>query len=135
MTDCKMIGKVSKHAMVLVCTALLAACAGGLRPVDAPVEMTPAPSEAAQWLELESLRDDNWFHVLNLGSEAFDWRLRAIDSATDSIDLQTFIWDLDAAGHQVRDHLLAAASRGVFVRVLVGAIYDVASGKVEFLDE
>ncbi len=57
--------------------------------------------------------------MLNVGSEAFDWRLKAIDSAVDSIDLQTFIWELDAVGHQVREHLLAAAARGVFVRVLV----------------
>jgi putative cardiolipin synthase len=74
---------------------------------------------AVQWEAIEAIRQDNWFHVLNSGSTALDWRLRAIDSATDSIDLQTFIWDLDAAGHQVRDHLLAAAERGVFVRVLV----------------
>jgi putative cardiolipin synthase len=98
---------------------LLHGCAGGLQPVESPVGVTPPPSEAAAWRELEALRPDNWFHVLNVGSEAFDWRLRAIDSAVDSIDLQTFIWELDAVGHQVRDHLLAAAARGVFVRVLV----------------
>jgi putative cardiolipin synthase len=98
---------------------LLSGCAGGLEPVDAPEEWTPPPSAAPLWQVLESTRQDDWFHVLNVGSEAFDWRLRAIDSAVESIDLQTFIWDLDAVGHQVRDHLLAAAARGVFVRVLV----------------
>jgi putative cardiolipin synthase len=104
---------------VAVAAFLIQGCAGGLQPVESPVEMTPPPSEATQWRELETLRSDNWFHVLNIGSEAFDWRLRAIDSAVDSIDLQTFIWELDAVGHQVREHLLAAAKRGVFVRVLV----------------
>jgi putative cardiolipin synthase len=98
---------------------LLQGCAGGLQPVESPFEETPPPSAAPVWQELEALRTDDWFHVLNVGSEAFDWRLRAIDSASDSIDLQTFIWELDAVGHQVRDHLLAAAARGVFVRVLV----------------
>jgi putative cardiolipin synthase len=98
---------------------LLAGCAGGLQPVESPVEVTPPPSHAAQWQALEAVRQDSWFHVLNLGSEALDWRLRAIDSALESIDLQTFIWDLDGSGAAVREHLLEAADRGVFVRVLV----------------
>jgi len=105
--------------IVVAVALLLQGCAGSLQPVESPVEMTPPPAAAAKWDELESLRQGDWFHVLNVGSEAFDWRLRAIDSAVDSIDLQTFIWELDAVGHQVRDHLLAAAARGVFVRVLV----------------
>ena len=105
--------------LTMVTVLLLQGCAGGLQPVESPIEMTPPPSEATKWNELEAVRPDDWFHVLNVGSEAFDWRLRAIDSAVDSIDLQTFIWELDAVGHQVRDHLLAAAARGVFVRVLV----------------
>jgi len=108
-----------RYAAGALAAAILAGCAGGLQPVESPVEFTPPPSEAARWQELEALRQDDWFHVLNVGSEAFDWRLRALDSAVSSIDLQTFIWELDAVGHQVRDHLLAAAARGVFVRVLV----------------
>jgi putative cardiolipin synthase len=99
--------------------SLLSACASGLQPVESPVELTPPPSAAEQWHAVEAIRPDNWFHVLNVGSEAFDWRLRAIDSAVESIDLQTFIWELDPVGQLVRDHLLAAAERGVFVRVLV----------------
>jgi len=81
--------------------------------------VTPGPSQSAQWQQLEGIRNDDWFHLLNIGSEAFDWRLRAIDSAVDSIDLQTFIWELDSVGHEISQHLLAAAERGVFVRVLV----------------
>ena len=117
--DVRRLPELPKLAAVTVAVLVLHACAGGLQPVESPVEATPPPAEARKWNELEALRDDNWFHVLNVGSEAFDWRLRAIDSAVDSIDLQTFIWELDAVGHQVRDHLLAAAGRGVFVRVLV----------------
>ena len=113
------IGNLQSSLTAAAASLLLHGCAGGLQPVEAPIEMTLPPSEASKWQDLESLRSDNWFHVLNTGSEAFDWRLRAIDSAVDSIDLQTFIWELDAVGHQVRAHLLAAAARGVFVRVLV----------------
>ena len=98
---------------------LLIGCAGGLQPVQSPAEVTPPPSEAASWQTLAQVRQDDWFHVLNLGSEALDWRLRAIDSAIDSIDLQTFIWDLEGSGALIHRHLLAAAERGVFVRILV----------------
>ena len=104
---------------IALSAALTYGCAGSLQPVESPVEMTPPPAMDQKWQELGTLRADDWFKVLNVGSEAFDWRLRAIDSATDSIDFQTFIWELDAAGNQVREHLLAAAERGVFVRVLV----------------
>jgi len=98
---------------------LLTGCAAGLQPVDSPLEVTPAPSQAMQWQELDAIRRDDWFHVLNLGREALDWRLRAIDSAVESIDMQTFIWDLDGSGAAIKQHLLDAAGRGVFVRVLV----------------
>ena len=109
-----------RAAASLALTALLTyGCAGSLQPVESPLEVTPLPAQAEKWQALEALRADDWFKVLNVGSDAFDWRLRAIDSATDSIDFQTFIWELDAVGHQVREHLLAAAARGVFVRVLV----------------
>jgi len=100
-------------------TLLLAGCATGLKPVETPAEFTPPPSQAANWQAIEAARPDDWFRLLNTGDEALDWRLRAIDSAVDSIDLQTFIWDLDGSGELVRQHLLEAAARGVFVRVLV----------------
>jgi len=75
--------------------------------------------QTMQWQALNTVRQDDWFHLLNTGSDALDWRLRAIDSAEGSIDLQTFIWDLDGSGAAIKQHLLDAAARGVFVRVLV----------------
>src|SRR5210317_1713213 len=111
-----------RHLQIVVymtLTVTLTYGCGSLQPVDSPVEVTPPPAQTGQWQELGAVREDAWFKILNVGSEAFDWRLRAIDSATDSIDFQTFIWELDAVGQQVREHLLAAAARGVFVRVLV----------------
>jgi putative cardiolipin synthase len=115
----KIINVLAGLAKLALLPLLLTACAGGLQPVESPREMTPPPSRAGQWQELDDLRPGDWFRVLNTGSEALDWRLRSIDSALDSIDLQTFIWDLDGSGVVIRNHLLAAAARGVFVRVLV----------------
>lgn len=103
----------------LLLAGLLSGCAGTLQPVDTPDEFTPPPADARVWRELETLRQDDWFYLLNIGSEALDWRLRAIDSAVDSLDLQTFIWELDGSGTAIKQHLLNAAERGVFVRVLV----------------
>jgi putative cardiolipin synthase len=45
--------------------------------------------------------------------------LRAIDTATESIDFQTFLWSLDTTGALVLDHLIRAANRGVFVKLLI----------------
>jgi len=111
--------KTCRSTALPVVLALLAGCATGLQPVEAPVETTPPPAATLQWQYLETVRQDDWFHLLNTGREALDWRLRAIDSAVDSIDLQTFIWDLDGSGEMIRQHLIDAAARGVFVRVLV----------------
>ena len=109
----------TKTLPLLALMLFLAGCSAGLQPIVAPVEMTPEPSKAAEWQQLEAVRQDDWFHLLNAGGEALDWRLRAIDSAVGSIDMQTFIWDLDGSGSAIKEHLLAAARRGVFVRVLV----------------
>ncbi|WP_226467956.1 phospholipase D family protein [Luteimonas panaciterrae] len=57
--------------------------------------------------------------LLDYGQDALLARLNLIRSATRSVDLQTYIFDEDDAGHLVLDELLAAARRGVRVRVLV----------------
>jgi len=106
-------------AIVLSLSLLLTGCATGLQPVDLPPETTPPPSTEASWQRLEQARAGDWFHLLNSGREALEWRLRAIDSAVESIDVQTFIWDLDGSGAMIRQRLLDAAARGVSVRVLV----------------
>ncbi|NUS39279.1 MAG: phospholipase D family protein, partial [Lysobacter sp.] len=53
------------------------------------------------------------------GHDALLARLNLLRSATTSIELQTYIFDEDDAGRLVLDELLAAARRGVRVRVLV----------------
>lgn len=59
------------------------------------------------------------YRLLDGAGEALDWRLRAIESAERSIDLQTFLWAPDTAGSAVAEHLVAAAARGVRIRHLV----------------
>src|SRR5690606_32092691 len=57
--------------------------------------------------------------LLDYGQDALVSRLDLIRGARHSIDLQTYIFDEDDAGHLVLDELMAAARRGVRVRVLV----------------
>jgi phosphatidylserine/phosphatidylglycerophosphate/cardiolipin synthase-like enzyme len=57
--------------------------------------------------------------ILDDGRDALLARINLIRSATTSIDLQTYIYDEDDAGRMVLDELLAAARRGVRVRLLV----------------
>jgi len=57
--------------------------------------------------------------ILDRGPDALLARISLIRGARRSIDLQTYIFDEDDAGHLVIDELLAAARRGVRVRVIV----------------
>ena len=50
---------------------------------------------------------------------ALKWRLALVDEATQSIDVQYFIWQGDTSGLLLLDRLLKAADRGVLVRMLV----------------
>ncbi len=104
---------------ILVYAALLASACSSLQPVDLPPEYTSAPASAGLWTALAAERPGDWFALLNDGPTALDWRLRAIDSATESIDLQTFLWSVDTVGSLVLDHLVVAAERGVEIKLLV----------------
>jgi putative cardiolipin synthase len=104
---------------ILVFATVSAAACSSLQPTDLPPEYTPAPATANIWETLAEERPGDWYALLNDGPSALDWRLRAIDSATESIDLQTFLWTVDVVGSLVLDHLVAAADRGVTVKLLV----------------
>ncbi len=57
--------------------------------------------------------------ILDQGQDALLARLNLIRSAKQRIDLQTYIFDTDDSARLVLDELLAAARRGVQVRVLI----------------
>lgn len=103
---------------VLFLLSLLAGCTT-LQPQSRPLDVAMKPVSNPLWLDLEDVRDDDWFYLLNDGEDALSWRLRAIDSATRSLDLQTFLWMPDASGLTVLCHMLSAADRGVRVRLLL----------------
>ncbi|GAB3101385.1 phospholipase D family protein [Lysobacter terrae] len=57
--------------------------------------------------------------ILDRGPDAMLARINLIRAATTRIDLQTYIFDEDDAGKLVLDELIAAARRGVRVRMLL----------------
>lgn len=59
------------------------------------------------------------FRLLDSSYDALKWRLALIDSATTSLDIQTYLWYPDASGRLVLERALAASERGVRVRLIV----------------
>lgn len=68
------------------------------------------------------LRDGNHIRILKGGDEAYPAMLEAIDQATSTIALETYIFDNDHVGKKFVEALARAVKRGVQVRVLIDAI-------------
>src|SRR5690349_17401947 len=79
---------------------------------DAPLDRAVAGAEAEH-------AGRAGFRLVIEGMEAFVIRAQSATLATRSLDLQTYIWHDDATGRYLARVLLAAADRGVRVRLLV----------------
>jgi putative cardiolipin synthase len=92
--------------------------AGGEAPaaIEAPPTLDSASSAMSP---TEPSRPQHYALILDYGQDALLARLDLIRGATRSIDVQTYIFDEDDAGHLILDELLVAARRGVKVRLLV----------------
>jgi len=71
------------------------------------------------------------FHALTEGTEAFATRFYLVQTAEKTLDIQYYIWHDDLTGRALHNQLLAAADRGVRVRLLLDDL-DTA-GKDEML--
>lgn len=103
----------------------MAGCAT-LKPLHLEETSAMPPASAPLWEALGEVRSDDWLALLNTHSEALEWRLRSIDSATSSIDMQTFLWDDDEVGLTILLHLIEAADRGVRVRLLIDDTFTIS---------
>lgn len=108
----------SRYVPFIALFLIVAGCTT-LQPVALEPEYALEPAETALWRAVETSAPGDWHVLLNDGPTALDWRLRAIDSASASIDFQTFLWHFDVVGAVVLDHVVRAADRGVRVRMLV----------------
>ncbi|ADV25944.1 phospholipase D/Transphosphatidylase [Pseudoxanthomonas suwonensis 11-1] len=68
--------------------------------------------------------------ILDGGGDALLARINLMRSATRRIDLQTYIFDKDDSARLVIDELLAAARRGVKVRVLIDQLSAIADVEI-----
>src|SRR6187401_924641 len=109
---------------LFVLLALLGACA------SLPTEHEKAPSTAlAPVVDTDDLKavstevgrhgEESGFRLLTQGAHALLSRVVLADRATHSIDLQYYIYRNDPTGKLLSQRLLAAADRGVRVRMLL----------------
>ena len=69
--------------------------------------------------------------LLDGGQDALLARLQLIRSARTSIDLQTFIFERDDSGGLLLDALMAAARRGVKVRLMLDQLYGLSDADLQ----
>jgi len=62
---------------------------------------------------------ESGFAIIRRGRRAFTARVALADFAQETLDVQYYLWEADATGRLLADHLIRAADRGVRVRVLV----------------
>lgn len=97
----------------------LTGCTGHLQPPSLPPEYAIEPSVDDLWLEIDSIRNDDWQYLLNDGLSALDWRLTAIDSAS------TEVWILSAylvPTMELESAIERAEDRGAAVHILTNSI-------------
>jgi putative cardiolipin synthase len=115
--------RIVVFAFTMLCLCLLAC--SPLPPSTAKVEthhLTPAADTAsAQYAHAEVSKHprQSGFRLLTLSTNALLSRVALADHAAHSIDLQYYIFANDMTGHLMMQHLLAAADRGVRVRMLI----------------
>jgi putative cardiolipin synthase len=110
----------------LLLLALLAGCAAPIQVPEPGPEQTALPprdssafAPVAQALNARHGEDQSGFLLLDDNRSGLEWRLRLIDSARHSIDLQYYLWYGDTTGRLIAHRVIAAAERGVRVRLLI----------------
>lgn len=66
--------------------------------------------------------DTSGFMILSSNSDALKWRLRLIDLAEETLDLQYYHWTTDASAFLILSRVIRAADRGVRIRILIDDI-------------
>ena len=101
----------------------------GLKELEHDYEPAVNNSNSGIWDELNLKADSDIFYPLNNHFEALEWRLRCIDSASSSIDMQVFLWKNDFSGRLLINSIIDAANRQVKVRILIDDVFTVKQDK------
>ena len=113
-----------KTVLLILMVLVLSGCAS--LPLNYPRTQTsalPHPEETRIWKAIQPQLDghpgDSGFYLLPSGVDAFLARILLIDAAERTLDLQYYIFHGDITPKLVVDRMLAAADRGVRIRLLV----------------
>lgn len=94
----------------------------GVEVYEGPFEQAGDPWLGG-WLRLEKQRPDNSsIELLVNGSAGFPAIRQAINDATESIHIETYLWENDSTGQWMAQACIDAARRGVKVRILMDRI-------------
>ncbi len=117
-----------KLSIALIALTILAGCSSTtlkkeVGPREASYALAPATSgqlaDMANAIATEHGEDYSGFKVLDSSYDGLYWRLALIDSATTSLDIQTYLWYPDFSGRLLLERAILAAQRGVKVRLIV----------------
>ena len=115
------------RAALLIAVAACAGCSAVRtnfvrEPSQALAPQYDTPSGRYVRQELRQHQDLSGFRLLTRSTNALMSRIALIDHAAHTIDLQYYIFENDDTGRLVAQRLLAAAARGVRVRLLIDDI-------------
>lgn len=125
---------------VLAATVLIACTGPSLRQDIVRPEATYASPPATEGV-LARMADDvftthgkeySGFSLLDESYDSLAWRLALIDSATSSLDIQTYLWYPDNSGRLILQRAVQAANRGVRVRLIVDDLLTIGLDQVMF---
>ncbi|TXS95427.1 phospholipase D family protein [Parahaliea maris] len=112
----------------LLLIGLLGACTQATIEVEgerppASFALEPASTgllaEIAEGITAGHGEEASGFRILDSSHSGLYWRLALIDSATTSLEIQTYLWYPDASGRLLLERVVAAARRGVRVRLIL----------------
>lgn len=110
--------RVNARAVVLVVLVLYLSAA--LYPY-VTVPDFPEPKAGIEHLYSSDHSDDR-AGILVSGEEAFDARIRMIANSNETIIISTYLFADDQSGHLLASALMAAADRGVQVRIMLDGL-------------
>jgi cardiolipin synthase C len=121
-------GRFRAGCVVGAALLFLAGCVPARKDIPAIPSQAMAPlfdTPSAQYIrsETDGHPNDSGFRLLTNNTNALMSRIVLADHAAHSIDLQYYIFENDATGRLVAQRLVAAADRGVRVRMLLDDIH------------
>ncbi|MDN3702539.1 phospholipase D family protein [Vibrio artabrorum] len=119
---------LQRISLTLILVAILGGCSSLPEGIDHPVESKTSPKPSTLSALVSEYQPEHLdqattaVHLQESGWDALAQRLALVESAEHSIDIQYYIWNSDESGRYLASRVLAAADRGVKVRVMLDDI-------------